>query len=307
MLYPNGKKTPPTSASKKSEFGPRESPGGIGTRIHQGWDSYGYTYNCAVMDGVVTSTAYNSGWGNLIKVDHGGGVTSWYAHNKSGGVLVKVGQRVKMGQPLGVQGRTGNATGVHLHIEIRINNVPVNPRTYIAQRITDGPLSGGSAPTKPSEPAQNTGEEDMPVAVISAIRMLDAKRKPLATINITTPQRGIVAIKSPTDLKLLIRWIENDKEDMFEAEVKLNIAPYFRPNTMDDATMRNIITAALKADDDVDEAAIAAKVAAAISIKAPAYQFTAADLDKIASSLGDKLKSTISGQVLTDMSARLKA
>lgn len=81
-------------------------------------------------EGVVAEVIYSrSGLGNHIIVDHGGGLTSCYAHLSS--ITAKTGQIVKPGNIIGHEGSTGTSTGPHLHFEIRQNNQPQNPRKFI--------------------------------------------------------------------------------------------------------------------------------------------------------------------------------
>lgn len=82
-----------------------------------------------IADGTVTCASYQGSYGNLIKVDHGNGVETWYAHTSK--MYVKVGQTVTAGDTIGAVGSTGNSTGSHLHLEIRINGVHVNPQKYL--------------------------------------------------------------------------------------------------------------------------------------------------------------------------------
>ena len=82
-----------------------------------------------VADGTVTSASYSGSYGNLVKVDHGNGVETWYAHNSK--MYVKAGQKVTAGDTIAAVGSTGNSTGPHLHLEIRINGVHVNPQNYL--------------------------------------------------------------------------------------------------------------------------------------------------------------------------------
>lgn len=82
-----------------------------------------------VADGIVTSASYNGSYGNLVKIDHGNGVETWYAHNSK--IYVKVGQNVNAGDIIAAVGSTGNSTGPHLHLEIRINGQHVNPQSYL--------------------------------------------------------------------------------------------------------------------------------------------------------------------------------
>ena len=82
-----------------------------------------------VADGTVTCASYNGSYGNLVKVDHGNGVETWYAHTSK--MYVSVGQEVKAGDVIAAVGTTGNSTGPHLHLEIRINGNHVNPQNYL--------------------------------------------------------------------------------------------------------------------------------------------------------------------------------
>lgn len=82
-----------------------------------------------IADGTVTAAAYSGAYGNLVKVDHGNGVESWYAHTSK--MYVTVGQQVSAGDIIATVGSTGNSTGPHLHLEIRINGQHVNPQSYL--------------------------------------------------------------------------------------------------------------------------------------------------------------------------------
>ncbi len=80
-------------------------------------------------DGVVTNASYSGSYGNLVKVDHGNGVETWYAHTSK--IYVKKGQEVKAGDEIAAVGSTGNSTGPHLHLEIRLNGEHINPQKYV--------------------------------------------------------------------------------------------------------------------------------------------------------------------------------
>ena len=80
-------------------------------------------------DGVVTNASYSGSYGNLVKVDHGNGVETWYAHTSK--MYVKKGQEVKAGDERATVGSTGNSTGPHLHLEIRLNGEHINPQKYV--------------------------------------------------------------------------------------------------------------------------------------------------------------------------------
>ena len=82
-----------------------------------------------VADGTVTCASYSGSYGYLVKVDHGNGVETWYAHTSK--MYVKEGQEVKAGDVIALVGSTGNSTGPHLHFEVRINGEHVNPQNYL--------------------------------------------------------------------------------------------------------------------------------------------------------------------------------
>ena len=82
-----------------------------------------------IANGTVVFAAYKGSYGNLVIIDHGNGVQSYYAHCNA--LYVSNGQAVDTNSVIGAVGSTGNSTGPHLHLEIRINGVPVNPQSYI--------------------------------------------------------------------------------------------------------------------------------------------------------------------------------
>lgn len=85
----------------------------------------------AAADGVVLVSSYVNGYGNCIIIDHGSELWSLYGHIRNGGLMVKVGQMVTMGQKIAEVGSTGRSTGPHLHFEVRLNNSPVSPWDYL--------------------------------------------------------------------------------------------------------------------------------------------------------------------------------
>ncbi len=82
-----------------------------------------------VADGTVTNATYTGSYGNLVKIEHGNGVETWYGHTSK--MYVKKGDTVKAGDVIAAVGSTGNSTGPHLHFEIRINGEHVNPQQYL--------------------------------------------------------------------------------------------------------------------------------------------------------------------------------
>ncbi|MGD8195713.1 M23 family metallopeptidase [Herbiconiux sp. P18] len=119
-------------------FGPRSSPGGIGSTNHKGVDftpGQGKPIN-AVAAGVVrlVQSSDAGGLGVYVVIDHvidGQNVSSWYGHMLSGSPLVTEGQAVLPGQAIGSVGNTGTSTGAHLHLEIHLDDTPVDPFAWL--------------------------------------------------------------------------------------------------------------------------------------------------------------------------------
>ena len=113
-----------------SPFGTRNDPFTGKRRMHHGQD-FGVlsgTPVYATADGVVKSRQGNTGYGKTIVIDHSYGIKTIYAHlNK---YMVNPGDSVQRGDLIAYSGNTGRSTGPHLHYEVRVNNVPVNPRHY---------------------------------------------------------------------------------------------------------------------------------------------------------------------------------
>lgn len=82
-----------------------------------------------VADGTVTYTGYNGSYGYLVKVDHGNGVETWYAHCSK--IYTTKGKIIKAGDVIAAVGSTGNSTGPHLHLEVRLNGNTLNPEKYL--------------------------------------------------------------------------------------------------------------------------------------------------------------------------------
>ena len=114
-----------------SEFGYRLSPFTGRRAMHHGIDIAARTGTpiIAPANGAVEFVGTNGGYGNTIIVRHGGGLATMYGHLQAS--LVHEGQMVRRGQKIALLGNTGRSTGPHLHYEIRLNGVPVNPRRYL--------------------------------------------------------------------------------------------------------------------------------------------------------------------------------
>ena len=118
----------PVEGRITSRFGANES---IRDHTHKGIDigAPKGTPILAVADGTVTYAGWSSGYGNLIKIDHGNGVVTYYGHCSR--LYMSEGSTVKAGDKIAAVGSTGNSTGNHLHFEIRLNGKQVNPQTYV--------------------------------------------------------------------------------------------------------------------------------------------------------------------------------
>ena len=121
----------PVSGTITSRFGHRSSPGGVGSTNHKGLDiaaSCG-TKIYAVAKGTVEFSGYKGSLGKLVIINHGNGVKTYYAHCNS--LKVSSGQKVEAGSNIATVGKSGTATGYHLHFEVRVNGASVNPQNYI--------------------------------------------------------------------------------------------------------------------------------------------------------------------------------
>jgi murein DD-endopeptidase MepM/ murein hydrolase activator NlpD len=114
-----------------SEFGMRRNPFGSGGEFHKGIDiaSRAGKEIIAPADGFVLEAAYRTDDGNVVKIEHGYGISTSYAHLSK--AAVKDGVQVRKGDVIGYVGDTGRSTGAHLHYSVFVNNVPVNPRKYL--------------------------------------------------------------------------------------------------------------------------------------------------------------------------------
>lgn len=83
----------------------------------------------AAAGGIVTSAEQTPDYGKIIKIDHGSGLETRYAHTSM--MFVKAGDRVEKGQMIAQVGNTGRSTGPHLHFEVRLNGAPLDPRSYL--------------------------------------------------------------------------------------------------------------------------------------------------------------------------------
>lgn len=114
-----------------SEFGWRKDPLTGSTEYHEGVDiagAYGAPVRAAA-EGLVIESGNDAGYGKVVVIDHGYGIVTRYAHLSRSYVVV--GQKVKKGGVIGAVGSSGKSTGPHVHYEVRIDGVPVNPVKYL--------------------------------------------------------------------------------------------------------------------------------------------------------------------------------
>jgi murein DD-endopeptidase MepM/ murein hydrolase activator NlpD len=114
-----------------SPFGTRMDPFLGGPAIHTGVDLRGDTGEPAhaTANGTVTIASWSGGYGNMVEIDHHNGLSTRYGHLSK--LLVKVGQRVSIGEVIGLIGSTGRSTGPHLHYETRVNDSAVDPQKFL--------------------------------------------------------------------------------------------------------------------------------------------------------------------------------
>jgi murein DD-endopeptidase MepM/ murein hydrolase activator NlpD len=128
-MLPNS--SPVDAAFNSSSYGWRIDPFNGSKAFHEGLD---FTANSgtvirAAADGIVSTAERTPDYGNIVKIDHGSGLETRYAHASK--LLVKPGERVIKGQIVAEVGSTGRSTGPHLHYEIRLNGNALDPRKYL--------------------------------------------------------------------------------------------------------------------------------------------------------------------------------
>ena len=115
----------PIDAPPSDGFGPR------GSQFHTGIDFPApLSAVVAARDGIVTAVGPFPGYGTVVELEHEQGVSTLYAHLSR--ALVEPGRRVTRGTPVGLVGATGDATGPHLHFEVRVRGAPVDPAPALA-------------------------------------------------------------------------------------------------------------------------------------------------------------------------------
>ena len=133
----------PVEGQITGSFGERIDPFNGEGAFHSGVDISSYVGSpvMAPADGLVTFADFLGGYGRAVIVDHGHGISTRYGHLSS--FAVTAGQHIQRGDTIGYVGLSGRSTGPHLHYEVRINDVPVNPYKYL--RLTVAHLGGFAA------------------------------------------------------------------------------------------------------------------------------------------------------------------
>lgn len=121
----------PVSGQISSPFGERKNPLGPGDDFHPGLDIAADEGSpiAAAAPGRVISAGPDGGYGNLIVLDNGNGLTTRYAHCSQ--IFARVGETVTAGETIGAVGSTGSSTGPHLHFEVRDGDRPVDPVSFL--------------------------------------------------------------------------------------------------------------------------------------------------------------------------------
>lgn len=122
---------------KTDGYGPRSVPDcSFCSTFHRGYDmaqDCGATIYAAGPGTVIRAGEWGT-FGNAVQIDHGGGVTTIYGHMMWNSLLVQDGATVVAGTSIGLEGRTGAATGCHLHFEVRVDGVAIDPEPFMAAR-----------------------------------------------------------------------------------------------------------------------------------------------------------------------------
>jgi len=124
----------PSIGELTSGFGVRRSPFGGRVKMHEGLDiaNFAGTPIRAPANGEVVYAGLKPGYGRTVILDHGYGLETWYGHISK--INVKLAQKVTRGDFIATIGNTGRSTGSHVHYEVRVNGIPVDPLTYILEQ-----------------------------------------------------------------------------------------------------------------------------------------------------------------------------
>lgn len=121
----------PSNGWITSYFGHRLSPYAGRVKMHEGLD-IGAPYGAPIFapaDGIITFSGLKAGFGKFVQIDHGYGIETLYAHSQK--LIVRKGDKVKRGELIAKVGSTGYSTGPHLHYEVRVNGIAVDPLYFV--------------------------------------------------------------------------------------------------------------------------------------------------------------------------------
>ena len=124
----------PAQGYVSSSFGWRNDPFGDGIGFHEGVDiagDYGAPIQ-ATANGTVTAAGWAGGYGYMVEITHPGGIVTRYGHNSL--IIAEVGDKVQTGTVISFMGSTGRSTGSHVHYEVRVNGVPVDPMLFLPKK-----------------------------------------------------------------------------------------------------------------------------------------------------------------------------
>ncbi len=145
-----------TSYQVSSGFGIRFHPVRHVWAMHNGVDlAAPQTTVVAASTGTITAAGWDTAFGNRVIIDHAGGVSTLYGHLAQIDPTIRVGEPVRIGQPLGIEGATGYATGIHLHFTITVNGTDIDPAPFMLDH--GAPLNG--QPVAPTTTTTTRGEE----------------------------------------------------------------------------------------------------------------------------------------------------
>ena len=158
-LLPEGRADMPEGASMiwpvnstriTNSFGNRAKPGGEGAVTHTGVDIGGMAEGTpvyAAAAGTVKEAGFDARQGNYVRLDHGDGLETFYAHCRS--VEVKAGDAVELGQTIAAVGNSGQSTGPHLHFEVLVNGAATDPERYFDRAAASAGAGGQEGSTDP--------------------------------------------------------------------------------------------------------------------------------------------------------------
>lgn len=148
----------PAKGNINTQFGPRPKPTPSSPAIHYGQD-YGWGGGDEIVAGAsgrVKSYAYTGAYGNRLVIEHGNGFETWYCHLARN--YVAVGVQVSGGQRIAEMGSTGNVVGKHLHFEVRLNGVAVNPAPYF--NTSNSTAGNGNIPLEDEDMAEEASVQE---------------------------------------------------------------------------------------------------------------------------------------------------